>query len=269
MTKSNGQLKLSDIVSGIKNGDRRSQGILYTYLKDSCYLKINHYLLNTGGTKEDAEDCFQQAVMVLFNAIKKNKFGLKALSFRSNTSQLCAFIMAVCKNLWRKELRWRSRVPLPRNDQIGTTILVVDISKSVIAKAYMKMGEACKKVISLYYQEKLSATKIARSLGEETETIKKRLESCSSQLIKIVGSALGDGEQEKLMELLHQGMDDLGERCQVILKSFYIEQLSMAEIAIKLNYANAHTVTEQKSRCMKKLNEAIVNRMLNKNSTNI
>jgi len=262
MLKSDDQLSLRDVLEAVKAQDKRAQGILYAFLEKACYHNIERYLLKKGGKKEDAEDCFQQAILVLFSAIAEEKFALNQLSIKSHTNQLCSYLMAVSKNLWRKELRWRNRAPVSPKDSTEE-ILLADMPAGLVAEAFQSMGEACKTLLSMYFREKLSAAKIAGRLGDKTEAVKKQLATCIDEMVKAVGSVLGSDQQEKLFELLNQGMEDLEGRCKEILTSFYFNRQSMSAIADKMGYANARSVTEQKNRCMKRLNEAIVNRMMN------
>ncbi|CAN5530106.1 hypothetical protein BH10BAC5_BH10BAC5_04950 [soil metagenome] len=56
----------------------------------------NHILLNKGNT-QDAEDIFQESLIILFKNDNKEDFIL--------TSQPSTYIYSVCKNLWLKKLR--------------------------------------------------------------------------------------------------------------------------------------------------------------------
>jgi RNA polymerase sigma factor (sigma-70 family) len=262
MIKREQQQSLSDIVEGVKTGEQRSQSILYAYLYEYCYPVVERYLKKSGGEEEDAEDCFQQAVMVLFSAVESGKFTLSNLSFKSHDGQLSSYIMSVCKNLWRKELRWRGR-PSVQSESSVEARMIADLPASLVADAYHDLGAECKQLLAFYFKDRMSARVIAGRLKRQTQEVKKQLANCTNRLVKEVGNVLGGGQQDKLMSLLSLGLEDLEERCRNILTAFYFERQNMTEIAEAMGYANAHVVTEQKNRCMKRLNEAIVNRMLN------
>lgn len=262
MAKGDDQLSLPEIIKRIKADDNYAQGVLYAYLRKECYPDIERHIIRLGGSKEDAEDGFQQAILALFAAITQGKFKLKELSFKSYSNQLGAFLMQVCKNLWRKELRWRNRPPIAKRET-REELLIAEVPAYIVSEIYQNLGETCKNLLSMYFRDKLSPTLIAGKMKRPTKEVKKNLVICSDRMLKEIGSMLGDNQQEQLLELLNIGMEDMEERCKGILTAFYYEGKSMTEIAEKLGYANAHVVTEQKSRCMKRLNEAIVNRMLN------
>ncbi len=52
---------------------------------------------------------------------------------------------------------------------------------------------------------------------------------------------------------LHKCMESLGEPCKGILTSYYVEQLSMQEIADKMGYTNAENAKNQKYKCLLRL----------------
>lgn len=49
----------------------------------------------------------------------------------------------------------------------------------------------------------------------------------------------------------------LGEKCQEILRLYYYNQISMADIALKMNYTNADNVKNQKFKCVEQLKKKI------------
>ncbi len=77
----------------LKTGDSSSFELLYKFYFPSVesYIKLNL------GNKEDAEDVFQEAIIVLLQKIKQPDFVL--------TSSLKTYLYAVAKNLWLKRLR--------------------------------------------------------------------------------------------------------------------------------------------------------------------
>jgi RNA polymerase sigma factor (sigma-70 family) len=60
-------------------------------------------------------------------------------------------------------------------------------------------------------------------------------------------------KKEKDYLLLNKALDELGIPCSDVIKLFYIDKLSMAELAEKLNYANVETAKVQKYKCLSRL----------------
>ena len=262
MNENEAQATLKEVVGRVGTGDARAEALLYRYLDQECYPKIERYLRNRGGSPEDSRDHFQDAVIVLLEAIKGEKFAFNPISFSSYGGQLCAYLMSVVKNLWRKELRWRGRSGGTEEERIEDTIST-DLFSALLKDKFQSLGEGCQQVLALYFKEGLSARVIAGRLGKKTEEVNTQLSNCVGSLLKGIGQYLGSDHQGQLMELMSEGMEGLEERCRTILELFYFERKSMSELAEQLGYANAHSVTEQKRRCMERLNYAVVNRLMN------
>ncbi|MCB9267134.1 MAG: sigma-70 family RNA polymerase sigma factor [Lewinellaceae bacterium] len=263
MRKNEEQTSLKSLADRTRSGDPKAEALLYRYLSRECYPKIESYIRNRGGMPEDARDLFQDAVLVLLEAIKAQKFVFNPLSLRSYSGQLCAYLMTVARNLWLKELRWRGR---DKEDwsEAGEEALSLDLFSALVREAFLALGEECRQLLAFYFKEKLSPRVIAGKTEQTTDEVKKQLSDCVDGLLKDIGRYLDKEHQGKLMEMMREGMDELEERCRTILKRFYFERRSMSELAEQLGYANAHSVTEQKRRCMERLNYAVVNRLMNR-----
>jgi RNA polymerase sigma factor (sigma-70 family) len=81
------------LLDKLKNEDNTSFEILYTFYFPS----VASYVKQNMGNSEDAEDIFQEAVIVLHDKIRQPDFVL--------TSTLKTYVFAISKNLWLKRLR--------------------------------------------------------------------------------------------------------------------------------------------------------------------
>ncbi len=61
----------------------------------------------------------------------------------------------------------------------------------------------------------------------------------------------------KEQQLVNSCLERLGQKCQLILKLFYYEGLTLEEIQHYFNYDNYNVVKSQKSRCLKTLKDLI------------
>ncbi len=66
--------------------------------------------------------------------------------------------------------------------------------------------------------------------------------------------------EETMIEISMKAFQQLDQRCQQILKNFYVKGVKMAEIAQNLGLANANVAKTVKSRCYKKWMEEVKNR---------
>lgn len=64
-------------------------------------------------------------------------------------------------------------------------------------------------------------------------------------------------EAEELKDALQRIVTEMADPCKTILWLYYWDNLSMKEIAEKMNYDNARVAISQKSRCMTKVKTAI------------
>jgi RNA polymerase sigma factor (sigma-70 family) len=60
-------------------------------------------------------------------------------------------------------------------------------------------------------------------------------------------------EKEAEIEKMNNSLIDLGEPCSELIKDFYINKLSMEEIAEKFGYTNADNAKTQKYKCLQRL----------------
>lgn len=250
---------VSEIVAAVSDGDRRGASLLYSLLKQSCLPTVKSYILKRGGNDEDVDDKFQDAVLVVIDAIQQKKFRIRAISQRSGTGQLCAYTMQVVKNLWKKELSWRNR-PLLQVDNVEPVHF--DLFTGMIAEKFEFLDEGCREVLQQYFLLQKSPRVIAREKRWSTEDTKKRLSACIESLLRDVGQLMQEGFTDQLNGVIKESLDNIETRCKTLLTLFYFEKLSMADIATSMGYANARSATEQKNKCMKHVGKQVAGQLL-------
>ena len=248
------------LLQGIKDGHQKAKEQLFLLLHQKCLPVVKAYIIKSGGTVEDAEDFFQEAMIILFVAIESGTFKLNPLSLRSAVDQMCAYLMSVCKNLQKKEFRWRNRPPIPQDE--SEREIELDILPDLAAEEFRKMEKECQNLLTLFFHYNKSPAVIAGELKKTTENVKKQLAQCTDKLLESIGHLLQPGTSGELNSLVRKSMLDLEERCQQFIELFYFEKKNMGEIARTLGYANAHSATEQKSRCMRHLNRIVVSHLI-------
>jgi len=60
-------------------------------------------------------------------------------------------------------------------------------------------------------------------------------------------------ENEQKYKIMDQSLLMLGEPCTTILKDFYLNKISMQEIADKMGYTNTDNAKNQKYKCLQRL----------------
>jgi RNA polymerase sigma factor (sigma-70 family) len=137
---------------------------LYTYLP-----VVKKFVLKNNGTRQEAEDIFQEGLVIFCNKIQKPDFLL--------TCSINTYVYSVCKLLWLDELKKKNKTI--KNDFIELTDenLVDEINSDIAddesmkqaQEAVMKLGEKCKEILELFYFKKLSMKEIANKLGFASE----------------------------------------------------------------------------------------------------
>ncbi|MBN8642974.1 MAG: sigma-70 family RNA polymerase sigma factor [Flavobacteriales bacterium] len=82
-----------DVLEDLKGENNGAFGELY---KKYFYM-VNRFVTNNNGNTNDAEDIFQDAMIVLLEKLRHDNFEL--------TASLKTYIMAISKNIWLKKLR--------------------------------------------------------------------------------------------------------------------------------------------------------------------
>ena len=131
----------------------------------AIYPSVKEYILANNGTKEDAEDIFQDAFVVLYKNINTPAFAL--------TSSLKTYLQSVSKNLWYNVLRQKNKYPLV-NDSTeipNTAEKTAEADYKLAEMAFELLGKKCRQLLIAFYYKKESLSQIARSLSFSSEQV--------------------------------------------------------------------------------------------------
>ena len=88
-------------------------------------------------------------------------------------------------------------------------------------------------------------------------------ESEENNLVDVSEDLKEFDEKEADIEKMNNSLIDLGEPCSELIKDFYINKLSMEEIAEKFGYTNADNAKTQKYKCLNRLRKLFFNKSEN------
>jgi RNA polymerase sigma factor (sigma-70 family) len=168
-----------EILKGILNGDDD----IIRYVYKSSYKSIRHLVISNNGSEEDAQDVFQETIVILFRKIREEKFIL--------TSSLNTFLYSIGRILWLKELGKRKKYTeldhseeyIDLDDDIDVLISLNDRLK-LYREKFEELSEDCKKVLRMFLEE-ISIKEITRAMGYSSEQhTKNRRFRCKKSLIK-------------------------------------------------------------------------------------
>ncbi len=131
---------------------------------------VKSWVIKNSGNKADAEDIFQEALIILINKINDEQFELK--------SALNTFLFGISKNLWYEKLRKNKKEIKSIEESIDlyedAGSLIEENSKAQKAAiAFEQLGERCKQILAMFYYKKLSMLEIAEKLGFNSENVAK------------------------------------------------------------------------------------------------
>jgi len=175
------QSKEERLIQGILEGDSQ---ILKDFYKKTLP-SVRNYILKNSGKEEDAEDVFQDALVLVYQK-------LKAASIELNCD-LSTYVYAVSRNLWLSKLRRLKKVTYNSDTVDKTVILDKDIieeiekneEKHIFRKHFLRLSEKCKEVLGLFFEGN-SMKVIAQKTGfTEAYTRKKKFE-CKNELLDMI-----------------------------------------------------------------------------------
>ena len=144
-------------------------------------------ILSKGGNAEDAEDIFQEALIIFCRKVKEPGFKL--------TAQLSTYLFSVCRFLWKDELKKRKQLPFidfetgfMQAEEKEMEGVVEDETRAKLAeKVLNELGERCRELLLLFYKENFKLKDIASKMGYNSENTAKNqkykcLESAKNKL---------------------------------------------------------------------------------------
>jgi RNA polymerase sigma factor (sigma-70 family) len=164
------------------------------------YPGIRRFIMSNNGNEEDARDLFQDALLVMFQKVRKEQFEL--------TCSLGTYLYSISRYLWLKELGKRKRImhkSVELEDFIDADSDIGQLSEynermKVFRSFFEKLSSDCKKVLGLFTEGR-SIAEITLIMGYSSEQhTRNRRYRCKSSLIENIRTTYGH-------ELLSHGND--------------------------------------------------------------
>ncbi len=138
------------------------------------------------GNEDDAEDVFQESIILIYRKITNESFEL--------TSTFKTYMFAVCWNMWKKELRYRSRHKnikegyqyLAQNPENLNVEYELHRRYKLYQEHFKKLGKDCQKILKMVLKGD-SYQKIAKKMRlKSAQYVKKRKYICKEELIEAI-----------------------------------------------------------------------------------
>lgn len=191
----------NELVENIRAGQRMEESIKAIYRTN--FDSLCWYITNNSGSREDAEDIFQEVVVSFIDLVQKNKF--------RGESSVKTFLFSLNRFTWLNELKRRGRA-LAREEKFekGQDRVEVDShyqladreGKAAVVRLLDAIGETCKKILLLFYYENLPMKDIVAATDYENEqVVRNKKYKCLKQLEQLINEK--PHLKETLKNLLH------------------------------------------------------------------
>lgn len=178
--------KLQFTDSQFIDGLRTNSNEVLTALYKKYYNIVLKLIVSNNGTQEEAQDIYQETIIIVFENVKKPEFELNC--------QLQTYIYSIAKRLWLKQLKKNGKTFLFKE---GEEEEVADVTNDLsehfkkednIFKMNQSMellGEPCNTIITDFYVLKLSMDDIAEKFGyTNSDNAKTQKYKCLQRLKK-------------------------------------------------------------------------------------
>ena len=170
------------------NGILRNDTVVLQYIYKNFYSKINFFIKKNSGDDDDANDIFQEAIIIMYRKLKANELVLDC-TFET-------YLYSVSRFLWLKQLEKRKleKEKIKDNHEYNDDIYddglekVVDLNERyrLFQNHFANLGKDCQKILQLYF-DKVPLKNIAQIMGFKSEKYaKKRKFKCKEYLIKSI-----------------------------------------------------------------------------------
>lgn len=173
----------NNIIQGIKDRDTKVLDFIYNNFFD----QIKVFIMKNHGTEKDAQDIYQDAILVIYLKARKNSLTL--------SSSFNTYLYSVCRLLWLKQLEQKRQHQTIVEDTVfleldDSYIDILEVNKryKLYQDHFNKLSFNCRKVLRLFLAG-IPLKEIALILGLKSEQhVKKRKHQCKERLVSRIKS---------------------------------------------------------------------------------
>ncbi len=176
--------KSSDILNSIKKEDGRILLEIY----QTYFPQVRHHILSNSGNQFDAEDVFQDAMVIIYVKARNNSLIL--------SSSFGTYLNSVARFIWFNELKRKRKYfgNLTENsfgELVPDTIDFLDDyirleKRKLIMEHYCELNEECKKILDLFIKE-VPLAGITNAMGYSSDQYTRiRRGYCKERLIRAI-----------------------------------------------------------------------------------
>ncbi len=166
-------------IEGFLNGDPE----VFKKIYDSCYTNVIQYISARGGSKKQAEEIFQNALVQLYVKLKNNQLNIQ--SFED-------YLFIVCINLWRRENKLKNRVtnidaiPLKDESIDKATFYIEQMQWDLYKEKFKELSQQCQNILKMVFN-KQAYSEIVKAYKYASENVaRQRVFKCKARLIALI-----------------------------------------------------------------------------------
>ncbi|HEV2483473.1 MAG TPA: sigma-70 family RNA polymerase sigma factor [Puia sp.] len=160
----------AELIAAISAGRELNDAIQYIYRQYSQ--ATSSFIMQHGGSEQDADDIFQETVVAFIEVVQKGKYRGEA--------SVKTFLNSIARNYWFNEIKKRDRSGLrDKQFELSREKNEADVShyisemerKRQLRDLVDQLGESCRKVLLLFYYENLSMKEMVEHLPYDNEQV--------------------------------------------------------------------------------------------------
>lgn len=161
------------LIQQIQEGSQKALQYLYKL----HYGMIENLIRKNNGSDEDAQEIYQEAMLVVYDKLQKPDFKLSC--------SLKTYIYSVCRNMWMYQLRKTEQNQARFSDFEQFIPVEEDIAgenpeyEAILGEVMNLIDDKCRQLLELFYYHSLSLEIIAEKLGyNNSNTAKSKKNKC-------------------------------------------------------------------------------------------
>ena len=160
----------AQLIEAISAARELNDAIRYIYRQYSR--ATSSFIMQLGGSEQDADDIFQETVVAFIEVVQKGKYRGEA--------SVKTFLNSIARNYWFNEIKKRDRSGLrDKQFELSREKNEADVShyisemerKRQLRDLVDQLGESCRKVLLLFYYENLSMKEMVEHLPYDNEQV--------------------------------------------------------------------------------------------------
>ncbi len=171
------------LIDRLKKGDEKVLDEVYI----KCYRQVRSFILKNSGTANDAEDVYQESVIILFENAMKGKLDKIEAS-------VSTYLYKIARNKWLYHLRRQNRNPEYLVDIQGINFESLEESEEntslqwdeKLHQVLNKLGNPCRDILLDFYYFRQSMEQIAQTFGyKDMNSAKSKKNKCMNRARQI------------------------------------------------------------------------------------